>query len=158
MMYIHAIGTLLFGIVLGYLFQRSRMCFAGGMRDFYLVKDSYLLKGLFGTIAGAFIGYAIFSAMGLISAFPWALSKGLLVPIPGDPIGASGSVMGHIILACIGGFGVGFLSIIQGGCPLRNYVMAAEGNKTAITYVLGLAVGAVIFHLWVAPFVKSLGL
>jgi len=64
----------------------------------------------------------------------------------------------YLWIVCIGGFGVGFLSVIQGGCPLRNYVMAAEGNKTAITYILGLAVGAVIFHLWVVPFVKSLGL
>jgi hypothetical protein len=155
-MYIHAIGTLLFGIALGYLFQRSRMCFVGGMRDFYLIKDSYLLKGLLGTIAGAFIGYAIFSAMGHISAFPWMLEKGLLTPIPGDPLGAEGTVVGHLIVACIGGFGVGFLSVIQGGCPLRNYVMAAEGNKTAITYVLGLAVGAVIFHMYVAPLVKAI--
>ena len=155
-MYIHAIGTLLFGIALGYLFQRSRMCFVGGMRDFYLIKDSYLLKGLLGTIAGAFIGYAIFSAMGYIASFPWMLEKGILTPIAGDPLGASGTVVGHLILACVGGFGVGFLSVIQGGCPLRNYVMAAEGNKTAITYVLGLAVGAVIFHMYVVPSVKAI--
>ena len=154
-MYIHAIATLLFGMMLGYLFQRSRMCFVGGMRDLYLIKDSYLLKGLLGTIAGAFIGYAIFSAMGHIASFPWILEKGL-TPIPGDPIGASGTLVGHLILACVGGFGVGFLSVIQGGCPLRNYVMAAEGNKTAIAYLLGLAVGAVIFHMYVVPLVKSI--
>ncbi len=154
-MYIHAIATLLFGMVLGYIFQRSRMCFVGGMRDLYLIKDTYLLKGLLGTIVGAFIGYAIFSAMGHIASFPWILAKGL-TPIPGDPLGASGTLAGHLILACIGGFGVGFLSVIQGGCPLRNYVMAAEGNKTAIAYILGLAVGAVIFHMYVVPLVKSI--
>jgi len=155
--YLPAIGTLIFGIGLGYLFQRSRMCFVGGMRDFYLIKDSYLLKGLLGTIGGAFIGYSLFSLMGLISGFPWALSKGL-TPIPGDPLGASGTLVGHIILACIGGFGVGVLSVIQGGCPLRNYILASEGNTTAMTYILGLMVGAVVFHLAVAPFVKSLGI
>ncbi len=154
-MYIHAIGTLLFGIFLGYLFQRSRMCFVGGMRDFYLIRDSYLIKGLFGTIIGAFIGYLLFSFMGKIASFPWVLSKGL-TPIPGDPLGASGTLVGHLILAIIGGFGVGFLSVIQGGCPLRNYVMAAEGNKTAMTYILGLMAGAVVFHMFVVPLVKSI--
>ncbi|CAB3288657.1 Sulf_transp domain-containing protein [Methanocaldococcus lauensis] len=155
MEYLHVIGTFVFGIILGYLFQRARMCFVGGMRDFYLIKDTWLIKGLFGFFAGALIGYIIFSAAGLISAFPWFVDKGL-APIPGDPLGASGTLMGHLIVAIIGGFGVGFFSVIQGGCPLRNYVMAAEGNKTAIAYLIGLAVGAVIFHKFVVPLVKAI--
>jgi len=34
--------------------------------------------------------------------------------------------------------------------------MAAEGNKTAIAYLFGLAVGAVIFHKIVASTVKAI--
>ncbi|ADC68896.1 conserved hypothetical protein [Methanocaldococcus sp. FS406-22] len=153
--YLPVIGTFIFGIILGYLFQRARMCFIGGMRDFYLIRDTWLIKGLFGFFAGALIGFIIFSAIGNISLFPWLAVKGVL-PIPGDPLGASGTLMGHLILAIIGGFGVGFFSVVQGGCPLRNYVMAAEGNKTAIAYLFGLAVGAVIFHKFVAPMVKTI--
>ena len=153
--YLPVIGTFIFGIILGYLFQRARMCFIGGMRDFYLIRDTWLIKGLFGFFAGALIGYIIFSATGLISAFPWFVSKGVL-PIPGDPISKSPNVVPHLILAIIGGFGVGFFSVVQGGCPLRNYVMAAEGNKTAIAYLFGLAVGAIIFHKFVAPLVKAI--
>jgi hypothetical protein len=41
-----AVATLVIGVVLGYLGQRSRMCFVGGIRDFILVRDTYLLKGL----------------------------------------------------------------------------------------------------------------
>ena len=40
-------ATLLMGLVVGYLGQRSRMCFIGGIRDFILVRDRHLLKGLF---------------------------------------------------------------------------------------------------------------
>ncbi len=123
--------------------------------DERFIFNSYLIKGLLGFFIGALIGYIIFSVIGLISGVPWFLSKGLL-PIPGDPISKSPNVLYHLILALIGGFGVGFLSVIQGGCPLRNYVMAAEGNKTAIAYVIGLMVGAVIFHKVVAPIVKSI--
>ncbi|AEF96750.1 YeeE/YedE thiosulfate transporter family protein [Methanotorris igneus] len=155
MEYLHAIGTFAFGILLGYLFQRSRMCFVGGMRDFYLIRDTWLIKGLFGFFGGALLGYIIFSAMGKIPFFPWIAVKGF-TPIPGDPLGKAGSLVGHLIVAIIGGFGVGFFSVIQGGCPLRNYVMAAEGNKTAIAYVLGLAVGAVLFHTVVVPIVKAI--
>ncbi|EHP88113.1 YeeE/YedE thiosulfate transporter family protein [Methanotorris formicicus] len=154
-MELHVIGTFAFGIMLGYLFQRARMCFIGGMRDYYLIKDTWLIKGLFGFFGGALLGYIIFSVMGKIPFFPWIAVKGF-TPIPGDPLGASGTLAGHLILAVIGGFGVGFFSVIQGGCPLRNYVMAAEGNKTAIAYVIGLAVGAVIFHKFVAPMVKAI--
>ena len=52
-----AIATLVIGVIVGYLAQRSRMCFVGGIRDFILVRDTELLKGLiaFG-LAGIFIG------------------------------------------------------------------------------------------------------
>ena len=38
-----AIATLVIGVILGYLGQRSRMCFVGGIRDFILVRDVSLL-------------------------------------------------------------------------------------------------------------------
>src|SRR3989304_1203886 len=41
------ISALIAGVILGYLGQRSRMCFVGGIRDFILVRDTYLLRGLF---------------------------------------------------------------------------------------------------------------
>ena len=41
-----AIITLLVGGLVGYLSQRSRMCFVGGIRDFILIRDTYLLRGL----------------------------------------------------------------------------------------------------------------
>ena len=34
-----AVATLMIGLILGYLGQRSRMCFIGGIRDFILVRD-----------------------------------------------------------------------------------------------------------------------
>lgn len=154
MEYLHSIGTLLFGILIGYLGQRSALCFVGGMRDFYLIKDTWLLKGLLGFIGGALVGSIIFAALGMLPTFPWIVTKGLTA-IPGDAAGKAG-FLAHFAVAVIGGIGVGYFSIIQGGCPFRNYIMAAEGNKSAMAYVIGLLVGAVAFHQWVLPFVKSL--
>jgi hypothetical protein len=35
------------GVGIGFLAQRSRMCFVAGLRDYILVRDSELLFGLF---------------------------------------------------------------------------------------------------------------
>src|SRR5207245_3175171 len=131
-----AIATLVIGVVLGYLGQRSRMCFVGGIRDFILVRDTYLLRGLV--------------AFGLTAwlAFPLA---GLAVGAPRGPFGVSDAVT--VILTILGGFGVGLFSTLANGCPLRQHILAAQGVKSSITYLAGFFAGAVIFDAWVAPLV-----
>jgi uncharacterized membrane protein YedE/YeeE len=57
-----------------------------------------------------------------------------------------------VALTIVGGFGVGYFSTLANGCPLRQHVLAAQGIKSSITYLAGFLAGAVIFHLWVAPF------
>ena len=130
-----AVATLVIGVILGYLGQRSRMCFIGGIRDFVLVRDTYLLRGLI--------------AFGLTAwlAFPLA---GLVAGVHPGPSGASDAVT--VALTIVGGFGVGYFSTLANGCPLRQHVLAAQGVKSSITYLAGFLAGAVIFHLWVAPF------
>ncbi len=51
--------TLVLGIVLGYLAQRSRMCFIGGLRDFLLVGDTALLKGMIAFLVTAWFAYSL---------------------------------------------------------------------------------------------------
>src|SRR5205807_1764815 len=129
-----AIATLVIGVILGYLGQRSRMCFVGGIRDFILVRDTYLLRGLI--------------AFGLTAwlAFPLA---GFVTGGPRGALGVSDSVT--VVLTVLGGFGVGFFSTLANGCPLRQHVLAAQGVKSSIAYLAGFFAGAVIFHAWVAP-------
>lgn len=129
-----AVATLVIGLVLGYLGQRSRMCFVGGIRDFILVRDTALLKGL--------IAFAVTAWL----AFPLA---GLLVGTSGDTF--AGSDVVAVVLTVVGGFGVGYVSILANGCPLRQHVLAAQGVKSSLTYLAGFFAGAVIFHVWVAP-------
>ena len=131
---IAAIATLAIGVVLGYLGQRSRMCFVGGIRDFILARDAYLLKGL---VAFGLTAWLAFPLAGLISGerpgpfvFPDTLTVALTV---------------------IGGAGVGFFSTLANGCPLRQHVLAAQGVKSSIGYLAGFLAGAVVFHAWVAP-------
>ena len=167
------IASIFLGLIMGYLGQRARMCFIGGMRDYYLVRDTYLLKGLFSFMVCALAGFILFQFVSpAIKTFPWFLDGGAvfakkwaamgvtavpssILPVPGDPITWSPKVGAHIILAVLGGFGLGFFSCIAGGCPFRQHIMAAEGSKSAIVYLVGFALGAIIFHRFVAPFIKA---
>ncbi len=168
------IATLCLGLLFGYIGQRSRMCFIGGIRDYLLVRDTYLIKGLFTFVVFALFGFALFHFISpAIKTFPWFLNgspvflkkwaalginanPSPILPVPGDPITWSPKVWAHIILAMIGGFGLGFGSTMAGGCPFRQHVMAAEGSKSAIVYLIGLYLGAIVFHKFIAPFIKAL--
>lgn len=133
-----AIATLAIGVVLGYLGQRSRMCFVGGIRDFILVRDTALLKGLV--------------AFGLTAwlAFPLA---GLMAGVRADIFAAADAVTAF--LTVLGGFGVGYVSTLANGCPLRQHVLAAQGVKSSMSYLAGFFAGALVFHLWVGPMLFS---
>lgn len=54
-----AFVTLLMGVILGYLAQRSRMCFIGGLRDFILVRDKELLKGVAAFFVTAWLAFSV---------------------------------------------------------------------------------------------------
>jgi uncharacterized membrane protein YedE/YeeE len=171
MVWLPPVATLVFGLIMGYLGQRSRMCFVGGMRDWYLVRDTYLIKGLFAFIISTLVWLAIFRSFApALKTFPWVMNgvkvfsakwaatgiaaiPSLLLPIPGDPITWSPKVYSHILLAIIGGFGLGFFATLAGGCPFRQHIMAAEGSKSAITYLAGFIAGAILFHKLIAPLI-----
>jgi hypothetical protein len=124
-----AVATLVVGITLGYLGQRSRLCFIGGVRDYILVRDTFLLKGL---IAFGLTAWVAFPVIGLLAGSPSAIS--------GTPDALTG------VLTVIGGAGVGFLSTLANGCPFRQHVLAAQGAIDSMIYLAGFFAGAVIFH------------
>ncbi len=129
-----AVATLLVGLVIGYLAQRSRMCFVGGIRDFILVRDTELLKGFFAFGLTAWIAFPLAG---------WIAGSPRVVFVRGDAA--------TIVLTVAGGLGVGLFSTLTNGCPLRQHVLAAQGIVSSWTYLAGFLAGAVIFHLWVAP-------
>ena len=138
-----AIATLVIGVVLGYLGQRSRMCFVGGIRDFILVRDTALLKGLI--------------AFGLTAwlAFPLA---GLIAGTASGTFGVADALTDTVTIALTiaGGFGVGYVSTLANGCPLRQHVLAAQGATSSMAYLGGFFAGAVIFHAWAVSFLLRL--
>ena len=148
--------TLILGILIGYLAQQSGFCSIGGMRDLFLFKHTRLFFGYLALIVTAFVSYFLFSLI-LESAFPnffWAAEKGVFNPIPGAPAGLEN--WAYVLLAIVGGFGMGLLGVILGGCPLRQTVMGFEGNIKSLVFVFGMGVGGIIFHLFISGWVVTL--
>lgn len=142
------LATLVVGILIGYMGQRSRFCTTSGIRDFFLLKDTFRLKGLFGIIAGGAIGYTAFGLLG--------------GDIPDFPLGmANMNSAGVLIASVVGGLGLGFFSVFGEGCPFRQHVMAAEGRVGAWYYLLGFYVGIIYFNMvtikWLELLLRTAG-
>lgn len=176
--------SLLFGCIIGYMAQRSRMCFIGGIRDFILVRDTELLKGLLGFFLTAAVLFPLASAMGgdtlgypwydheksqvsldmsrtILGQAPCWIPEESLVVIETDMAKAKGIalpggyIMSYIAITTIGaGLGIGYLSTIANGCPLRQHVLAASGNRGASIYLAGFYTGAVVYTYFLAQYVK----
>lgn len=140
-----SLTTLVVGLIVGYLAQKSGFCSIGGWRDFILFRDTHLIKGVVGFIIGGVVGFSLLALLGAIyypSQFPWTYFNGLKT-ISGSLV-KTNNLTTAWITAIIGGIGVGFFSVLSGGCPLRNAVMASEGNKSSIWYLIGFALMAPI--------------
>jgi uncharacterized membrane protein YedE/YeeE len=137
-MTVAAVASLVGGIVIGFVAQRSRMCFIGGIRDWILVRDTFLLKGLV--------------SFGLVAWVAFPLSEVL----GGDPVGGFGRpTVTALVLTVIGGLGVGWVSTLAEGCPLRQHVLASQGSGGSMVYLAGFAAGAIVFHTVVGPLVGT---
>lgn len=142
---IAAVSTLILGFVIGYLGQRSRLCFIAGYRDLILTRDSHLLKGVAGAFLGALGGFILWGSLGgSVPGFPMLLQTPML------------SFKSAWLIAIIGGLGVGFVGALAGGCPFRMHVLAAEGKKTYWYYLLGFYVGLIFFNLVTSQYLDML--
>jgi YedE family putative selenium metabolism protein len=115
------------GLVIGGFAQRSRMCMSGGFRDMFLIKNSGLL-----------LIYAAVFIAALIGNF--ATGK-FHAGFTGQPI-AHNDFLWNFLGMALAGYG----SVLLGGCPLRQTIMAGEGNADGAVCVLGLVAGAAISH------------
>lgn len=176
--------SLLFGLIIGYMAQRSRMCFIGGIRDYILVRDTYLLRGLFAfVITAAVLFYLASIAGGDTYGYPWyeretrrsvELARDFYVfaacAIPDEVLIAASQVNqikgvnlpGGFMISYVGlgtiaaSLGIGYLSTVANGCPLRQHVLAASGNRGARMYLVGFYVGAIIFTYFISPLLRNI--
>ncbi len=119
--------SLVVGLIVGLLAQRTRLCLSGGIRDFILIKDNYLLLGFIGIFLGALV---------LNIAFGF-----FKMGFEGQPIAHTMHVWNFLGL-----FLVGLTATLLGGCPLRQLILSGEGDMDAAAVVFGMIVGAAIAH------------
>ena len=124
--------ALIAGLVVGALAQKSRLCMAGGIRDAIMLKDLHLLWGFIAIFAAVLVGNFI------RGKFAWGFD--------GQPVAFNTLVSGNFLWAVLGMFLDGFASILLGGCPLRQLVLAGAGSSEAVMAVLGMTIGAAVCH------------
>ncbi|MBW2504810.1 MAG: YedE-related selenium metabolism membrane protein [Deltaproteobacteria bacterium] len=125
-----ALISLVAGLVLGALAQRTRFCITGSVRDGLLMGGrSPLIWGL-----GAFVLGAVVANL-TTGQFQLGL------------YGQPGAHTEHI-WSFLGMLLVGWLSVLIGGCPFRQLVKAGEGDVDAGLAVVGMLLGGGIVQSW----------
>ncbi len=126
------ITSLAAGLAVGALAQRTRLCMAGGIRDVILFQDWNLMMGFEAIFVAALVGNLILNAtvggyfnLGFLPQ-PVAHSDGLW------------NFLGMLV--------VGLGSVLLGGCPLRQLIMAGEGSSDSAITVIGMLLGGATAH------------
>lgn len=119
--------ALIVALVIGALAQKSRMCFAGSIRDVILMKNFDLLS----IIAALFVVMTIYN----IATGNFHLS------FSGQPIAHS-----QHLWNILGMYVVGFAAVLAGGCPLRQLILAGQGSSDSAVTFLGMLLGAAFAH------------
>lgn len=119
--------SLIIGLLVGFLAQRSRFCTMGAWRDFILFGQTHLLGG--------------FIAL-LVVATITNLVLGQFHP------GFAGQPVAHTIhfWNFAGMVLAGLAFALAGGCPGRQCFMSGEGDTDAGIFVIGMIVGAAFAH------------
>ena len=119
--------SLVIGLAIGFVAQRSRFCTMGAFRDLILFRQTHLLSGVIALVVSAFLVNLI------VGQFHPGFVK--------QPVAHTMHVwnFGGMILA-------GLAFALAGGCPGRQLFLAGEGDGDAAVFVLGMIVGAGFAH------------
>ena len=120
--------SLLVSMFVGALAQKSRLCMVGGMRDAVMFRDFHLLSGFAALFVTVLLGNLLTGSFGGVSFLS-------------QPIAHSAhlwNLLGMVL--------VGWGSVLLGGCPLRQLILAGEGNGDSAVTVLGMLFGAAVSH------------
>ncbi len=119
--------SLLAGLLIGFLAQRTRFCTMGSIRDVILMGDTHLISGVGALLAAAFVTNL---ALGQVS-FGFAP----------QPVAHSSHLWNFLGMTL-----AGLAFALAGGCPGRQLFLAGEGDGDAGVFVIGMIVGAGFAH------------
>ncbi len=119
--------SLLVGLGVGFLAQRTRLCTMGAIRDVILIRNTYLLNGILGIVVAAFIMNLV---LGQFKA-----------GFTGQPIAHTDTLWNFMGMALSG-----LAFALAGGCPGRQLFLSGEGDGDAAIFATGMIVGAGFSH------------
>jgi YedE family putative selenium metabolism protein len=126
-MFAPVVVSLVVGMVIGILAQRTRLCTMGAIRDVLLMGDTHLFGGIAAIVVFAFLTNLVLGQF----------SPGFV----GQPVAHTNHLwnFGGMMLA-------GLAFALAGGCPGRQLFLAGEGDGDAGVFVMGMIVGAGFAH------------
>jgi len=125
--------SLVVGMAVGVLAQRTRFCTMGAIRDVVLVRDTHLLSGVLALLAAAVVTNAV------ITGFT---GEDLLkLGFANQPVAHDNHLWNFLGMTL-----AGLCFALAGGCPGRQLFLAGEGDGDAAVFVLGMISGAAFAH------------
>ncbi|MCL2854795.1 MAG: YedE family putative selenium transporter [Defluviitaleaceae bacterium] len=115
------------GLVMGGVGFISRLCFVAGIRDSAFFKNFSMLFAFVALLVVATVGNIIMGNFNL--------------GLEGHPVAHTDGLWNFLGLAL-----VGLGSVLLGGCPFRQVVLAGGGNTDSVTAVFGMIFGAALAH------------
>ena len=120
-------AALIIALAVGALCQKGRMCMAGGIRDAIMFKDFKLLYG--------------FAAIFVLTLVGNLVTGSFKLGFQSQPVAHSAHLWNFVGMVI-----VGWGSVLLGGCPLRQLILAGSGNGDSAVTVFGMMTGAAIAH------------
>ena len=125
--------SLVAGLAVGALAQRTRFCMIAGIRDFILFRETKMLYGFVAVTVAALLCNLVLTAATGTSFFK--------LGFVGQPIAHTDALWN-----ALGLFLAGFACVLLGGCPMRQLILAGEGNSDSAIAILGFVAGAAFAH------------
>ncbi|MEA1968079.1 MAG: YedE family putative selenium transporter [Thermodesulfobacteriota bacterium] len=119
--------SLIAGLGIGFIAQRSRFCTMGAFRDLILFKQTHLFGGVIALIVAAFV----------INLLLGQFHPGFIK----QPVTHNLHIWNFA-----GMMVAGLAFALAGGCPGRQLFLAGEGDGDAGVFVFGMVVGAAFAH------------
>ena len=115
------------GLIMGVVGHRTRLCFVAGIRDSVLFKNFSMLSAfavMLVVLAGGNMAFGLFN-----------------LGLEDQPVAHTDGVWNFLGLGV-----VGFGSVLLGGCPFRQVILAGSGNSDSTATVFGMVFGAALSH------------
>lgn len=119
--------SLIVGLGVGFLAQRTRFCTMGAIRDVILIRDFHLFSGILTLAVVAFVVNLI------LGQFKMGFAN--------QPIAHDNHLWNFLGMSLSG-----LAFALAGGCPGRQLILSGEGDGDSAVFVVGMIVGAGIAH------------